>query len=59
MVVGVYVNDRLVTGTEQDAVDAFFKNFPVLFVKELGEASKFLGMRVSYFEAEGYDLDQE
>ncbi|POM72769.1 mitochondrial protein [Phytophthora palmivora] len=31
----------------------------LLSIKDLGPASKFLGMRVSYREEEGYNLDQE
>ncbi|KAE9306972.1 hypothetical protein PF001_g11860 [Phytophthora fragariae] len=59
VVVGVYVDDLLVTGMEQQAVDAFFGELTELSIKDLGPASKFLGMRVSYNEDEGYDLDQE
>uniref|UniRef100_H3GWD4 Integrase catalytic domain-containing protein n=1 Tax=Phytophthora ramorum TaxID=164328 RepID=H3GWD4_PHYRM len=57
--VGVYVDDLLVTGMQQQAVDAFFGELTELSIKDLGPASKFLGMRVSYAEDEGYDLDQE
>ncbi|KAG6612643.1 Integrase catalytic core protein [Phytophthora cinnamomi] len=56
LVVGVYVDDLLVTGTKREAVDAFFDE---LAVKSLGCAHKFLGMRVNYDEDAGYDLDQE
>ncbi|KAE8914959.1 hypothetical protein PF003_g257 [Phytophthora fragariae] len=56
--VGVYA-DLLITGTQQDAVDAFFSELTVLSIKDLGPASKLLGMRVSYSEEEGYYMDQE
>ncbi|KAG3233082.1 hypothetical protein PI124_g21839 [Phytophthora idaei] len=59
LIVGVYVDDLLVTGTAQTAVDAFFGELSELVVKGLGEAHKFLGMRITYGEVEGYDLDQE
>jgi hypothetical protein len=59
VVVGVYVDDLLVTGMQQQAVDAFFGELTELSIKDLGPASKFLGMRVSYDEDEGYDFDQE
>ncbi|GMF42843.1 unnamed protein product [Phytophthora fragariaefolia] len=59
VVVGVYVDDLLVTGMRQQAVDALFAKLAELSIKDLGPASTFLGMRVSYTEDEGYDLDQE
>ncbi|KAE8882313.1 hypothetical protein PF005_g15912 [Phytophthora fragariae] len=59
LVVGVYVDDLLVTGTEQSAVDAFFGELKEFSVKDLGQASKFLGMRITYDDADGYNLDQE
>eukprot|EP00644_Phytophthora_capsici_P016293 jgi/Phyca11/117864/e_gw1.34.274.1 len=59
IVVGVYVDDLLVTGTQQNAVDAFFGELTGLAVKDLGSVSKFLGMRVTYSDDDGYDLDQE
>ncbi|KAE9296392.1 hypothetical protein PF008_g24011 [Phytophthora fragariae] len=59
VVIGVYVHDLLVTGMQQQAVDAFFGELTELSVKNLGPASKFLCMRVTYNEYEGCDLDQE
>ncbi|GMF60978.1 unnamed protein product [Phytophthora fragariaefolia] len=59
LVVGVYVDDLLVTGTQQEAVDEFFSELTELSIKDLGPASKFLGIRVNYSEEEGYDLDQD
>ncbi|OWZ14604.1 putative mitochondrial protein [Phytophthora megakarya] len=58
LVVGVYVEDLLVTGTRQKAVDAFFVELSDLVVKDLGTANKFLGMRVEYTDEEGYYLNQ-
>lgn len=46
-VVGVYVDDLLVTGTQQDALDAFFGELTGLAIKDLGTVSKFLSMRVT------------
>ncbi|KAG3115478.1 hypothetical protein PI124_g5412 [Phytophthora idaei] len=45
---GVYVDDLLVTGARQDAVDAFFEELASLSINNLGRAHKFLGMRVNY-----------
>ncbi|OWY97043.1 Pol Polyprotein [Phytophthora megakarya] len=59
VVVGVYVDDLLVTGTRQDKVNKFFGELSDLAVKGLRMASKFLGMRVEYTELCGYYLDQE
>ncbi|OWZ16109.1 Pol Polyprotein [Phytophthora megakarya] len=59
VVVGVYVDDLLVTGTRQDEVNKFFGELSDLAVKDLGLASKFLGMRVEYTEENEYYLDQE
>uniref|UniRef100_H3GKF0 Integrase catalytic domain-containing protein n=1 Tax=Phytophthora ramorum TaxID=164328 RepID=H3GKF0_PHYRM len=59
LVVGVYVDDLLVTGTEQLPVDAIFEELREFSVKDLGRAIKFLGMCVTYDEVDGYELDQE
>lgn len=56
IVVGIYVDDLLVMGTQQHAVDVFFEELKSLDIKDLG---KFLGMRLEYGENDGYDLDQE
>ena len=45
-VVGVYVDDLLVTGTEQSAVDEFFAEMSSLSIKDLGIVSKFMGIRI-------------
>ncbi|CAI5727355.1 unnamed protein product [Peronospora destructor] len=42
-VVGVYVDDLLVAGTEQSDVDEFFEEMSLLSIKDLGVVNKFLG----------------
>lgn len=59
VVVGVYVDDLLVTGTNSEDVDKFFEDLKGLSVKNLGTVSKFLGMRVKYSRDGGYLIDQE
>ncbi|GMF58755.1 unnamed protein product [Phytophthora fragariaefolia] len=59
IVVGVYVDDLLVTGTQQHAVDVFFEELKSLEIQDLGCAHKFLGMRIGYSDEYGCDLDQE
>jgi hypothetical protein len=59
VVVGVYVNDLLVTGSTTEAVVQFFVSMESLSIKNLGHASKFLGMRIEYEKGLGYKLDQE
>ena len=58
VVVGVYVNDLLVTGTGAAAVDLFFVSFASMSIKDPGRASKFLGMIVALDGDDGYVLDQ-
>ncbi|CAI5703653.1 unnamed protein product [Peronospora effusa] len=58
-VVGVYVDDLLVTGTEQGAVDEFFMEMSSLSIKDLGVVNKFLGLRINLNDETGYVLDQE
>lgn len=57
--VGVYMDDLLVTGTEQAAVDALFGELSSLSAKDLGRAHKFLGMRANCDDECGYEMDQE
>uniref|UniRef100_A0AAV1T2Z2 Reverse transcriptase Ty1/copia-type domain-containing protein n=1 Tax=Peronospora matthiolae TaxID=2874970 RepID=A0AAV1T2Z2_9STRA len=49
VVVGVYVDDLLATGTSAAAVERFFASLASLSVKDLGCVSKFLGMRVTHY----------
>ncbi|KAE8884915.1 hypothetical protein PF010_g28249 [Phytophthora fragariae] len=57
--VGVYVDDILVTATSVEKVDKFFQDMQVVELKDLGVVSKFLGVAFSYDEEDGWDLDQE
>ena len=57
--VGVYVDDLLVTAARSNMVDNFFGELKELSVKDLGTVSKFLGMRIDYDDGKGYNIDQE
>ena len=46
-IVGVYMDDLLVTASSPRMVELFFEAMACLSIKELGEFRKFLGMRVS------------
>ena len=59
LVLGVYVDDLLVTGTDQSAVDGLFGDLGSLSIKDLGRARKFLGMPISYDDDKGYTFNQE
>lgn len=59
VVVGVYVDDLLVTATREELVGKFFEDMAALSIKNLGYVSRFLGMRVRYDDHHGYELDQE
>ncbi|GAB9476013.1 unnamed protein product, partial [Globisporangium polare] len=59
VVVGVNVDDLLVTATRRDLVRQFFASMATLSIKNLGPVSKFLGMRVERAEGGGHSLDQE
>lgn len=43
ILVGVYVDDRLVTASKLSLVNAFFASMRVSSIKDLGEVRKFLG----------------
>ncbi|KAE8957626.1 hypothetical protein PF005_g26552 [Phytophthora fragariae] len=53
------VVDRMDTGMQQLAIDAFFGELTELFIKDVSPASKLLSMRVTYSEVKVYDFDQE
>ena len=55
---GGFVVDLLVTATAAKGVDEFFALLASLSVKNLGLASKFLGMSVAYDDKTGYRLYQ-
>ena len=44
VIVGVYVDDLLATGTNAAAVDCFFASLGSLSIKDLGPVNNFLGM---------------
>lgn len=56
MVVVIYVNNRLATGTSVAAVESFFVS---LSIKDLVHVHKFLGMRVELGSDGAYQIDQE
>ena len=58
IIVGVYVYDLLVTASKRVLVNDFFKSIGVLYIKDIGEVSKFLGMRVVLKDG-SYMLDQQ
>ena len=58
-IVGVYVDDLLVTGTSPAVLEQFFLNMASLEIKSLGVVNKFLGLRVLLDTKHGYVLDQE
>ena len=58
IIVGVYVYDLLVTASKRVLVNDFFKAIGVLYIKDIGEVSKFLGMRVVLKDG-SYMLDQQ
>ena len=59
VVVGVYVDDLLATGTSVAAVERVFEILSSLSIKDLGRVSKFLGMRVTHSGQRGYTFEQE
>ncbi|OWZ14944.1 hypothetical protein PHMEG_00011504 [Phytophthora megakarya] len=56
--VGVYVDDLLVTGTSNERVETFFKEMVVLELKGLGVVSKFLGIGFEYDKDKGWLVEQ-
>jgi hypothetical protein len=57
-IVGVYVDDLLVTGSSTKRVDEFGAHMASLEIKRLGPVSKFLGARVRQHK-NGFAMDQE
>lgn len=59
MLFGIYVDDLLVTGTNNQRVDDFFSRMACLKSKDLSLAEKSLGMSYHFDETFGYQVDQE
>jgi hypothetical protein len=59
VVVGIYVDDILATGTKKKLVDKFFEDAKQMDIKYLGEVNKLLGIRVTKSDDGGIWLDQE
>ncbi|OWZ05618.1 Pol Polyprotein [Phytophthora megakarya] len=57
--VGIYVDDILVTATSVPKVDKFLVDLQVVELKDLGVVSKFLGVSFHYDDKSGWTLDQE
>ena len=58
-IVGVYVDDLLVTESIPRMVELFFEAMACLSIKDLGEVRKFLGMRVSLEDEKTCTVDQQ
>lgn len=58
-VVGIYVDDILVTATSEVKISKFLDDMQVVELKDLGVVSKFLGITFRYDEEKGWALSQE
>ena len=58
-IVGVYVDDLLVTASSPRMIELFFEAMACLSIKDLGEVRKFLGMRVSLEDENTCTVDQQ
>jgi hypothetical protein len=59
VLVGLNVDDLLVTSNNAKLIDEFFEEMKTFDVKDLGIVSKFLGMKVEDDTARGYSLSQQ
>jgi hypothetical protein len=59
IVVGIYVDDILATASKKALVDEFFEEAKQMEIKYLGEANKFLGIRVNKCDDGSVLMDQE
>jgi hypothetical protein len=58
ILVGIYVDDLLVTSNNLKLVDEFFEQMKAFDVKDLGKAEKFLGIKIESETAIGYSMSQ-
>ena len=56
VLVDVYVDDLLVTSNKVQLVDDFFEEMKTFDVKDLGTATKFLGIKIEYETPYGYGM---
>ena len=59
ILVGVYVDDLLVTSNNAALVDEFFEDMKAFDVKDLGVVEQFLGLKVEHETGAGYILSQQ
>ena len=59
VLLGVYVDDIIVTGTTTNVVDWFYMDMYVLELKELGAISKLMGMHFLHCDDGSVKIDQE
>jgi hypothetical protein len=59
ILVGIYVDDLLVTSNYVKLIDEFFEEMKTFDVKDLGEAEKFLGIKIESETAHGYSMSQK
>ncbi|OWZ23769.1 Pol Polyprotein [Phytophthora megakarya] len=57
--VGIYVDDILMTATSAKKVDKFFLDMQIVELKDLRIVSKFLGIVLTHYEERGWVLDQD
>ncbi len=58
ILVGVYVDDLSVTSNDVKLVDEFFEEMKTFDVKDLGTATKFMGIKIEYETPYGYSMSQ-
>jgi hypothetical protein len=58
ILVGIYVDDSLVTSNDANMVNEFFEQMKTFDVKDLGIASKFLGIKIVHETPNSYSMSQ-
>jgi hypothetical protein len=59
ILVGIYVDDLLVTSNNVKLIDEFFEQMKTFDVKDLGQAEKFLGIKIESETAHSYCMSQK
>jgi hypothetical protein len=58
ILVGIYVDDLLVTSNDAKKIHEFFEEMKTIDVKDLGAASKFLGIKIEHETPHSYIMSQ-